>query len=494
MKSLFKKFYFIFISLFYFIFSFSQSSFALQISEIMYDPVGSDTGNEWVEIYNDTQSSIDVTSLKILEGTTNHGITNYVSHTNTNGNILLPDSYAVIADNPANFLIGHAGFVGNVFDSSFSLVNTGENLNIKSAAGVLLFTVNYIPLAEANGTGGTLNYINNSWIVYAETPSATTTYNTINTPTSNTGTSTNTVGNGSGATSYSAGYTSRSYSLGDIGMLTPREINTVVGADTEFFIKPIDSKKNVISTNTYWSYGDGSEGYGTSTKHRYQNAGEYTAVVESEISNAYGIERINVKVLNPDIKISEVGENFIKIKNNSDEELNIGGFIISADQGMHKFSRFLILKAKSEIKIDGRVLGFAKLTNVKILSAYNTIITTYLIPEVNLSSEIKIEDKRNIQNLENISPDYTGLKLRKTENKKEIVQQLNKKEISKKITFKKSVAKKNVPAQKAEIKNTVSTSTEIKAGKNKQENKTATNTVDNTPIKKDKNWLYWLYE
>jgi hypothetical protein len=170
--------------------------------------------------------------------------------------------------------------------------------------------------------------------------------------------------------------------------------------------------------------------------------------------------------------------------------LNIGGFIISADQGMHKLSRFLILKAKSEIKIDGRVLGFAKLTNVKILSAYNTIITTYLIPEVNLSSEIKIEDKRNIQNLENISPEYTGLKLRKTENKKEIVQ----KEISKKITFKKSVAKKNVPAQKAEIKNTVSTSTEIKAGKNKQENKTATNTVDNTPIKKDKNWLYWLYE
>ncbi len=484
LKDLFLKAIFLFIISLCFIFSFTKSSFALQISEIMYDPAGSDTGNEWIEIYNDTQSSIDITSLKLFESNVNHAVSSYQAHTNQSGNILGIGEYAIISDNPANFLIGHVGFVGNLFDSSFSLTNSGEVLEMRSSSGASLFSINYVPLAEANGTGGTLNFINNNWVAYTQSPSATTTYNIPNTNSANanTNTTSNTNSNtvSTNVTSYATGYTKRSYTLGDIGMLTPKEIYTVVGAETEFFVKPIDNKKNVISTNTYWSYGDGAEGYGTSTKHRYQNAGEYIAVVESEVSNAYGIERINVKVLNPDILISEVGDSFVKIKNNSDEELNIGSFIVASDQGMYKLSRHLILKAKSEIKIDGRVLGFSKLTNVKILSAYNTIITTQLNPL------IKTEEKSSITSSENMAMDYSGLKLRKIEDKKII----NNKTVVKKI-----VTKKYIPTQKSAIKNIVSTSTEIKAEQNKKEKSTDTiKSVDSTPIKKEKNWLYWLYE
>ena len=47
---------------------------ALVISEIMYDPQGSDTDREWIEVLNDTQSSIDMTGWKFFEANTNHGL------------------------------------------------------------------------------------------------------------------------------------------------------------------------------------------------------------------------------------------------------------------------------------------------------------------------------------------------------------------------------------------------------------------------------------
>ena len=55
-----------------------KQSYALQISEIMYDPSGSDTGHEWIEIYNDGEVAVDVKTLKLYENNTNHSIT-YVS-------------------------------------------------------------------------------------------------------------------------------------------------------------------------------------------------------------------------------------------------------------------------------------------------------------------------------------------------------------------------------------------------------------------------------
>ena len=49
-------------------------TFALVISEIQFDPAGSDTDREWVEIFNDTNSSLDLTTYKFFENNTNHGI------------------------------------------------------------------------------------------------------------------------------------------------------------------------------------------------------------------------------------------------------------------------------------------------------------------------------------------------------------------------------------------------------------------------------------
>ncbi len=36
----------------------------LVINEIMYDPAGSDGAREWIEVFNDTTSSLDLTTYK----------------------------------------------------------------------------------------------------------------------------------------------------------------------------------------------------------------------------------------------------------------------------------------------------------------------------------------------------------------------------------------------------------------------------------------------
>ena len=50
------------------------SSYGLKFNEIMYDVVGSDDDREWLEIYNENNSSINIQSWKFFEDGTNHNI------------------------------------------------------------------------------------------------------------------------------------------------------------------------------------------------------------------------------------------------------------------------------------------------------------------------------------------------------------------------------------------------------------------------------------
>ncbi|MEK7071654.1 MAG: lamin tail domain-containing protein, partial [Patescibacteria group bacterium] len=48
---------------------------ALVINEIMYDlKNGSDDGREWIEVYNNSDASVDLSTFKFFEADTNHKI------------------------------------------------------------------------------------------------------------------------------------------------------------------------------------------------------------------------------------------------------------------------------------------------------------------------------------------------------------------------------------------------------------------------------------
>jgi len=135
----------------------------LRINEIMYNPPGSDDGSEWVEIYNTGTSTADLLQLKLIENGTRHSITS------TQGTTLDTGKYGVIADDAAIFLSVYPSYTGTLFDSSFSLSNSGEELALEYAGS----RINYIAYTSdmgANGNGSSLQYIDNDWVEAPPTP------------------------------------------------------------------------------------------------------------------------------------------------------------------------------------------------------------------------------------------------------------------------------------------------------------------------------------
>jgi hypothetical protein len=142
-----------------------ESAVAIQISEIMYDLPGSDTGREWVEICNNNSVAENLTGWKFFEGGTNHGLTL------TNGSwILDAGAYAIIADNPATFLQDNPSYAGTLFDSSFSLSNTGEQIGLKNSSLELVESITYNSSWGANGNGNSLQFVNGNWCEGNTTP------------------------------------------------------------------------------------------------------------------------------------------------------------------------------------------------------------------------------------------------------------------------------------------------------------------------------------
>ena len=135
------------------------------ISEIMYDPPEADAGREWIEIRNETNAAVDLTDWKFFENATNHGLSLIA------GDVVLPaDSSAIIADNAALFALDWPDFVGTLFDSAFSLSNTGETIAIKNGAGEIVDEVTYSSAQGASNDGNSLQKVLENWVAALPTP------------------------------------------------------------------------------------------------------------------------------------------------------------------------------------------------------------------------------------------------------------------------------------------------------------------------------------
>ena len=137
----------------------------LEFSEIMYDlKTGSDEGREWVEVYNNSPEAADLSKLRFFEADTNHKIIFIEGSAE-----LPPYGYAVVVDNPAKFKTDWPGMSFNIFDSTFSLSNTGESLAIKDGEQVLDQFIYSSSLGGA-GNGKSLQEISGVWVASLPTP------------------------------------------------------------------------------------------------------------------------------------------------------------------------------------------------------------------------------------------------------------------------------------------------------------------------------------
>ena len=130
---------------------------SIAFSEIMYDAPGSDSKTEWVEVYNNGLAPVTIptgsgsSSWRFYDGS--YHTVSLVSGTTT----IDVGAFAIIADDASQWQVDYPGFVGNLFDSSFSLKNTSSTVGLAEQTNGPLFTsVSYDSSWGAGGNGFTL--------------------------------------------------------------------------------------------------------------------------------------------------------------------------------------------------------------------------------------------------------------------------------------------------------------------------------------------------
>ncbi|MBS3158078.1 lamin tail domain-containing protein [Candidatus Woesearchaeota archaeon] len=141
----------------------SLSYASILINEIMYNPTGTDSKHEWIEIYNNESNgqnnnqgfAINLSGYKLFENNIKHSLTL------VNGSFSVSD-FAVIADDAATFLKDYPDFNGTLLDSVFSLSNTEETIAILDDTNVVVDNMTYNDSLGADNNGRTLTRLNNS--------------------------------------------------------------------------------------------------------------------------------------------------------------------------------------------------------------------------------------------------------------------------------------------------------------------------------------------
>ena len=390
-----KKFFLIFCLFF---FSYFHIAFALEISEVLYDVEGTDTDREWIEIYNNGESTIDISTYKLFEANVNHGLTLVQGEKN-----LPVGGYAVIVQNKDKFKIDWPNFTGPIFDSSFSLSNDGENIAIKDFNLNIVNQLNYNSGMGANGDGKSLQKNGNTW------QGAVPTLGSMN---MNSSQNENNSSSNQNNNSVETNTTKQSPSGTATSILKEEKTNTEIFVSSFGFAKnPLEIKaetrnsegEKIFYGKYFFNFNDGtSEEYIVSSfekiSHIYKYAGEYLIHL-SYYANPYDMtpiatDKFLVTILDAGVFISNVGEEkdfFIEIKNNTNYESDISGWYISSFDKKFVFPKNSFLPANAKIILAPEITNFV-FNDKKNLQLYNA--TGNLIFDYGILSQKKVENSK----------------------------------------------------------------------------------------------------
>lgn len=306
----------------------------MQITEIMYDPSGSDTGREWVEVQNTGGSAIDFTAWKFFEADTNHGI----ASTTLEHTTIEPQEFVIVTTDRNKFLVDFPSFTGKIFKSSFSLSNTGEVLAFKNDTGVVVDQYMYDTALGAAGDGNSLHK-GSTWNAAPPTPGAAVnnsggggqTGNPTPTP-QNVGTAATTspVITGSGTV-----YVTPQLS----GTITVPSVS-FAGVETVLQGKAfISGGKDVQNPQFSWNFGDGTTGFGPSVTHLYKYPGTYHIALSITAPTEHNaipvLEHGTLTVVAPEVSVSEGrdenGGAYVILENKTKYLLDVSSWIIQRD-------------------------------------------------------------------------------------------------------------------------------------------------------------------
>lgn len=368
------------------------STSALQISEIHFDPDGSDTDREWVEVYNDGQNAIDLTEIKFFEANVNHGIEIFNQANSTEKNINAGE-HVIIVQDINKFKTDFPAFNGKIFKASFSLSNTGETLALKDKDGNILHSVNYTSADKQTAPTPGLVNSGNVPINYSTTTNQTST--TTNSTSTTTSQSTNTNTN---VGSESVNYFYRNYwPESEKIYIKPGENKVVMqGQEIVFDPKVLDGNKKEVKNGLQykWNFGDGYTSEKREGVHAYKFVGEFVVNLQVNYNGFVDESKMYVKVVEPKVSVKLVtidSVNVVEIRNENHFELNVGNLELknAVGTGVGEQNKIYVLPDKlfvlgnKSIYLGPELTGFASSTENVILSLLSgKVLSKYENPPV----------------------------------------------------------------------------------------------------------------
>jgi hypothetical protein len=431
-----------FLLLFVLNFLITQNIFALKISEIYFHPDTSIKG-EWIEIYNDENKDVDLSGYSLYEG----DVGNETERKLKNTFIIKSGEYAIIARDLIQFATDN-NYNFNILTttSTFSLVDAGENLILKNSSKSVVDSVNYKEILKnlKEVQGQSLQIKDGIWGISSKTlgkenilqvnnntnnATSTTTTTTINIAANTTATTSTTTNTTTNSINNSANVFTPIYSL-PRDVIDPPKVYAYAGqtkivlknVETEFSGKIFDeNKKEFRSGDFYWSFGDGTFSREKNVRKVFKKEGEYTVILEVRWNDIVDTDKIYIKVINPEVNIKintspqsrpqgsgpNLGEGgkVVEIFNNSNDEIDLGNFILKREDNMMKTfvlpKNFSILPSRS-INLESSVTNFGEdIQRVGIYYPSNVLLKMY--PETISNKTESIFVKNNISTTSSVT-------------------------------------------------------------------------------------------
>ena len=389
------KIFILFLMLVLFFSRFNLAYAGVVINEIMYDVEGTDTGREWIEVYNDSDAPVDLSAFKFFEADTNHEIVSAEGNEEVGAY-----DYAIIALDPVKFKINWPNFGGNIFDSSFSLSNEGESLVVKDSNLNIVDEYTYSSTTGAQGDLKSLQKISSVWESATPTPGKENeTSSDASIPDG--GDDDYSGGNNSGETEENVSSSSSSNTEKKTKATTAQKIKTqittkllaYVGVPHLFGGMAFGEKGEQLFRGKYfWNFGDGDFRElkvvnADKFSHTYFYHGDYAVILEyysdQFIDTPDASQKVVIKTIVPEILISNVGDDkdfFVELLNNTNYEADISQWILFGNGKSFVLPRNTIISSKKKIIISSKVTNFSTLDKdaLKLTTHQGNMVFTYV--------------------------------------------------------------------------------------------------------------------
>jgi hypothetical protein len=338
----------------------SAARAAVVINEVMYNPEGSDSGREWVELYND--GSADATlvggtgkgSWRIADSA-NHSITDPAGGVGRGSLVVPAGGYLVLASDPAVFMGEYSGSY-SVAKASLSLNNTGLTVALIDGDGSTVSSVAYAASQGGDDNGTSLQAASSTWIEALPTPGAQNAAEAYHPPHDE-----------SSSNSGSSKAKTEAPSSGFVPPPMPQifadggeDRTVIVGADTLFQAHAYDRAQTAYKSAKFiWNFGDGTLVEGSEAMHHFAYPGEYAVELSIADREYSGSTRIVVEATTAQVGMALLPGGGVAIKNGSGRDLDLSFWQVA--QGTTTFAlppRSVVLDGAS-INISPDTLGFA---------------------------------------------------------------------------------------------------------------------------------------